>query len=106
MFVFQLGTFMFACPCCGIENEMGRQGEFEICTICHWEDDPSQFSDPDYAGGANELSLNESRARWMRSSSNDKANSVNQNLDDSKALKTTFVNQNDSNDRDNGSVLW
>lgn len=52
---------MFACSCCGSENGVSRQSEFEICTVCHWEDDPTQFFDPDYAGGANELSLNECR---------------------------------------------
>jgi hypothetical protein len=39
-------------------------GEYEICEICGWEDDPVQSADPDYAGGANEESLNECRAKW------------------------------------------
>jgi hypothetical protein len=37
---------------------------FEICPLCGWEDDDIQNDDPDYAGGANELSLNQYRSRW------------------------------------------
>lgn len=41
------------------------QGGYEICDVCNWEDDPVQSSDPDYAGGANELSLNQARKEWL-----------------------------------------
>lgn len=34
-----------------------------ICKVCGWEDDGIQYDDPDYAGGANVLSLNQYR-RW------------------------------------------
>jgi hypothetical protein len=37
---------------------------FEICPLCGWEDDDIQNDDPDYAGGANKLSLNDYRAQW------------------------------------------
>jgi hypothetical protein len=39
-------------------------GTYEICGVCGWEDDPVQFDDPDYAGGANGASLREWRARF------------------------------------------
>lgn len=35
--------------------------EYEICDECLWENDPVQLDDPDFAGGANEMSLNEAR---------------------------------------------
>ncbi|MBX9736188.1 MAG: hypothetical protein K2X32_04615 [Phycisphaerales bacterium] len=54
------------CPCCG-SLVISSPGEFEICDICWWEDDPVQAANPDAAGGANELSLNEARMRWRAS---------------------------------------
>jgi hypothetical protein len=30
-----------------------------------WEDDPIQRKDPDFWGGANDLSLNDYRAKWI-----------------------------------------
>ena len=39
-------------------------GTYEICAICGWEDDPVQFDDPDYRGGANGPSLNEWRNKF------------------------------------------
>lgn len=58
---------MYACPCCGyltLQNE--PPGTFEICPVCYWEDDNVQFYDPDYAGGANNVSLNEARANFKK----------------------------------------
>lgn len=50
------------CECCGkYELEMP---EFEICPICKWEDDPLQGEEPDYSGGANEMSLNQARQAY------------------------------------------
>ena len=53
----------FACPCCGFVTLDERPpGTYEICRVCGWEDDPVQFADPDYRGGANTDSLREHRA--------------------------------------------
>jgi hypothetical protein len=38
------------CPCCGYTS---ITGSFDICSICDWEHDPAQESDPDDALGAN-----------------------------------------------------
>lgn len=54
---------MYICPCCK-KRCLGSEGEYEICDICGWEDDPLQSKDPDFAGGANKLSLNEARKKW------------------------------------------
>lgn len=50
------------CPCCGYKTlDAPARGTYEICPLCYWEDDPVQHQDPDYAGGANELSLREAQ---------------------------------------------
>jgi hypothetical protein len=53
------------CPCCGAPV-LHERGAYEICPRCGWEDDPVQFADPDFKGGANKLSLSEARRRWSR----------------------------------------
>lgn len=52
------------CPCCG-SRVITTLGAYEICNVCGWEDDPVQSADPDYAGGANELSLNQYKKEWL-----------------------------------------
>lgn len=56
---------MFPCPCCGYLT-IGEEppGTFEICPVCFWEDDNVQFEDPNYAGGANSVSLNQARENF------------------------------------------
>ena len=55
----------FPCPCCGfITLDEQPPGTYDICRICGWEDDPVQFGDPDYRGGANSDSLREYRAAF------------------------------------------
>ena len=51
------------CPCCR-KHRFEEIGKYEICPVCKWEDDPVQRKDPDFAGGANELSLNEYRRKF------------------------------------------
>ena len=36
---------------------------FEICE-CGWQNDPLQFDNPNYKGGANEMSLNEAKRAY------------------------------------------
>lgn len=54
---------LFQCPCCG-NNSLSERGNYEICSICLWEDDPVQHENPNYRGGANQHSLNKTRAIW------------------------------------------
>ena len=55
---------LYPCPCCErLTLTEEPPGTHEICPACGWEDDPVQFDNPDYAGGANSLSLNEARTR-------------------------------------------
>jgi hypothetical protein len=60
------GPSSFACPCCAyltLDREPG--GTFDLCPVCFWEDDPIQFDDHDYNGGANKVSLNEARNNFI-----------------------------------------
>ena len=52
------------CLCCKKGYVEAGVGTFDICPICGWEDDDIQADDPDYPGGANELSLNEYRKQY------------------------------------------
>ena len=57
----------FACPCCQcLTLSEAPPGTYEICTECGWEDDPVQFADPTYHGGANGESLEEAREAWAK----------------------------------------
>ena len=48
----------YFCPCCGYDTlDEEPPGTYQICKICFWEDDPIQFYDPNYKGGANTVSL-------------------------------------------------
>lgn len=54
------------CPCCGYEYNNGFNGDYSICPICEWEDDPVQLNDRHYSGGANQLSLDEYQSLWKQ----------------------------------------
>ncbi len=57
----------YPCPCCGyLTMSDSNRGTFEICPVCFWEDDDVQFTDINYEGGANELSLRESRQNFKK----------------------------------------
>lgn len=51
------------CPGCG-QYEFEEEDDYDICPVCFWENDSLQNNDPDCAGGANGLSLNEYRKAW------------------------------------------
>lgn len=54
---------MIKSPVCG-EYEFKRDFDLDVCDVCGWENDGVQLDDPDYPGGANELSLNAYKAAW------------------------------------------
>lgn len=52
----------YRCPCCGFYTYPQRPtNTFQICPVCYWEDDGVQFLEPDYAGGANTVSLHQAQ---------------------------------------------
>lgn len=53
------------CPVCG-KFDFADEGCNAICPHCGWEDDGIALADPDYEGGANELSLNQYREEYSK----------------------------------------
>ncbi len=53
------------CPVCG-ETVFDEYGSFDMCDVCGWEDDPIQFQDHDYKGGANKMSVNEAKKAYKK----------------------------------------
>lgn len=51
------------CPVCG-QYTFEEEGDYDVCEVCYWENDPVQYREPDLAGGANKMSLNEARAAY------------------------------------------
>lgn len=63
----EMNAEMYTCPCCGyktLENE--PPGTYDICPICFWEDDPIQYEERYYAGGANRFSLVEAQKNFKK----------------------------------------
>jgi hypothetical protein len=57
----------YTCPCCGYKTlDDEPPGTYNICFICYWEDDGVQFSDPDYEGGANRVSLRKAQINFKK----------------------------------------
>ena len=56
----------FKCPICEKYVFKEGPGSYEICPICGWEDDKSQYKDPILKGGANKLSLKEYKERYEK----------------------------------------
>lgn len=52
------------CPCCGYKT-LAESGNYDLCPICYWEDDPSQYEDPDLEGGPNSLSLRQAQLNFI-----------------------------------------
>lgn len=55
-----------ACPVCDAVTLLS-EGDYNICSVCWWEDDPVARIDEDYVGGPNgQLSLKEARKLFAR----------------------------------------
>lgn len=63
------GSIRYSCRCCGAFTLL-ESGGWEICDVCGWEDDPVQAIDPDFAGGANEMTLRQAQGALHRRQSN------------------------------------
>ena len=53
----------YPCPICG-KWVFERPGDYGICLVCGWENDPVQAKAPDFSGGANKMSLNETKKTY------------------------------------------
>lgn len=57
----------YTCLCCGYKSLDEKLTDiYEICTICFWEDDGVQFKNPDYEGGANDISLRQGQKNFSK----------------------------------------
>ncbi len=64
----------YPCPCCEhLTLPEPPPDTYEVCPVCHWEDDEVQYRDPEFAGGANTMSLNEARRNFVRLGAIDEA---------------------------------
>lgn len=52
-----------ACPCCGYRT-LSERGTYEICDLCHWEDDGSEALD--VPSGPNHKTLGQAREQFTR----------------------------------------
>ena len=55
------------CPVCG-KYTFEEYDSYDICPVCGWEDDPVQRREPDFAGGANTLCLNDAIRKYNEES--------------------------------------
>ena len=56
----------YRCPCCGFYTFIERpNGNYDICPVCFWEDDPIQMEDETFEGGANTVSLLQARSNFI-----------------------------------------
>ena len=58
----------YKCPCCGYYTLEEPPGNYEICPVCFWEDDPKASSAPNIAFGANHISLKVARMNFRQGS--------------------------------------
>lgn len=56
------------CPCCGYYTFInGLGGTYDICPVCFWEDDITDYSNPEACTGANHVnSLIEARENFQK----------------------------------------
>lgn len=54
------------CPCCGEGLIDYGKDNNDICSLCGWQNDEFQYENPDYTGGANKMSLNQTREYYKK----------------------------------------
>lgn len=63
----------YACLCCGYKTlDKQPTDTFQICPVCFWEDDGLQYEEPDYEGGANNVSLHQAQYNFRTFGASDK----------------------------------
>ena len=88
----QNSSGLCACPCCGYATLSG-EADFEICSICFWEDDGQDDPNADEAvGGPNKVSLTQGRLNFLEIGASDlKDLQYCRSPDGSDVLLRTFV---------------
>ncbi len=57
------GRMYYRCPCCESTYFL-KNGDYDICPVCNWENDKTQNTNQNYRGGANKDSLNEASVKF------------------------------------------
>lgn len=52
----------YRCDCCGYYTLRNKSDD--ICPVCGWQEDYVQRNNPNFTGGANEVSLNEAKKNY------------------------------------------
>lgn len=56
----------YKCPCCGYFTfESKPDGNYDICPVCFWEDDPMAYDDPYEECSCNKVSLNQAKHNYV-----------------------------------------
>ncbi|MBC6613219.1 hydrolase (plasmid) [Hymenobacter sp. NBH84] len=56
----------YPCPCCHYHTfQEPATGEYIICPVCFWEDDPVQAVEPTFVSGANQVSLRQAQVNFV-----------------------------------------
>ena len=57
----------YKCPCCGYYTFDSKPiGEFDICPVCFWKDDPFQLENPNQEDFANKVSLSQAKENYKK----------------------------------------
>ena len=57
----------YPCVCCGfLTRETPSDGDYDICQICFWEDDPFQNENINAVFGANAVSLAQAKINFKK----------------------------------------
>lgn len=62
------GRACFPCACCG-SLTVEEPGDYELCPVCFWEDDPDQKQDSAFESGANGYSLDFAKSSYAATGS-------------------------------------
>lgn len=54
---------LLKCACCG---NFTIEDEYDTCHICNWQKDLVQEKDPNFWGGANNMSLNQAKDAYKK----------------------------------------
>lgn len=55
----------YKCPCCGYFTfDSKPDGNYDICPVCFWEDDPIAYDDPNEECDCNRVSLSQAKNNY------------------------------------------
>jgi hypothetical protein len=66
-------TIKYTCPCCGYKTHYREDSLWDICAVCHWENEPLTLQNPYYVGGPNSCSLVQAQQNFILFGANDEA---------------------------------